>query len=231
MAEITKDTHEHSNIENVGQAFSKAEHFIEKNQTILTIIVLTIIISIGGFYSYKKFYIAPLEKEAQSQMFVAEQYFEKDSFNLALNGDGNNFGFLKIIDEYGATKAGNLAQYYAGICYLQTGKFQNAIDNLEDFSADDKLVSPIAIGATGDAYVELGNKEKGLSLYMKAAKKENEFTSPIYYMKAGIIAEQLGNNKKALEVYNIIKEKYSKSYEGRQIVKYITRAQLSIDKK
>ena len=231
MAEITKDSNEHSSIENVGQAFTKAELFIEKNQKILTIIVLAIIVVIGGFYSYKKFYIAPLEKEAQSQMFVAEQYFEKDSFNLALNGDGNNFGFLKIIDEYSSTKAGNLAEYYAGICFLHTGKFQKAIDKLEKFSADDKLVSPIAFGATGDAYVELGNKEKGLNLYLKAAKKENDFTSPIYYMKAGLIAEQLGKNKEALDAYNTIKEKYSRSYEGRQIVKYITRAQLNLNKK
>jgi tetratricopeptide (TPR) repeat protein len=231
MAEINKDNTEHSSIENVGEAFSKAEHFIEKNQKLLTIIVLSIVIVVGGFFAYKKLYLAPLEKEAQAQMFVAEQYFEKDSFNIALNGDGNNFGFLKIIDEYGLTNAGNLAQYYAGICYLQTGKFQKAIDNLEKFSADDKLVSPIAIGAMGDAYVELGNKEKALSLYLKAAKKDNEFTSPIYYQKAGNIAEQAGNYKEALDAYNVIKEKYPQSYEGRQIVKYITRAQLMLDKK
>jgi len=230
MAENKQEATEHTAIENVGEALSNAEQFIEKNQKILTIIVVAIIVVVGGYFLYKKAYLAPLEKEASSQMFFAEQYFEKDSFNLALNGDGNNFGFLKIIDEYGATKAATLAHYYVGVCYLQTGKFQNAIDNLEKFSADDKLVSPVAIGATGDAYLELGDKEKALKNYLKAAKKKNEFTSPIYLMKAGGVAELLGDYKQALEVYQEIQDKYPRSFEGRQIKKYITRAELKSGK-
>jgi tetratricopeptide (TPR) repeat protein len=230
MAEDKKVATEHTAIENVGEALSKAEQFIENNQKILTIIVVALVVVVGGFFGYKKLYLAPLEKEASSQMFAAEQYFEKDSFNLALNGDGNNFGFVKIIDQYGLTKAANLAHYYAGVCYLQTGKFQNAIDELEKFSADDKLVSPVAIGATGDAYLELGNKEKALKNYLSAAKKKNEFTSPIYLMKAGGVAELLGDYKQALEIYQQIEEKYPRSFEGRQIKKYITRAEIKAGK-
>jgi tetratricopeptide (TPR) repeat protein len=227
MADNKNNTTEHSSIENVGQALNKAEQFIETNKTPLIAIVSAIIIIVGGFFLYKKYYVAPQEKEAQEQMFVAEQYFEKDSFNLALNGDGNNWGFLKIIDEYGVTKSADLAHYYAGICYLHTGKFQNAIDQLESFDSDDKLISPIAIGAIGDAYVELGNKEKGVKYYVDAAEEsENEFTSPIYLMKAGGIYESMGKYEKALDVYNQIKANYPRSTEGRMIDKYITRASL-----
>ncbi len=224
MAEIKKETAEHTNIENVGEALTRAERFIEDNQKILTIIVAAIVIVIGAYFLYKKAYIAPMDKEAQTQMFMAEQYFGKDSFNIALNGDGNNFGFLKIIDDYGQTKAANLAQYYAGISYLQMGNYQQAIDHLKKFSSSDKLVSRIATGATGDAYLELGNKEKALDYYLSAANKhKNEFTTPIYLMKAGGVCEMLGNYKQALEAYQDIKDNYPLSFEARQIDKYISR--------
>jgi tetratricopeptide (TPR) repeat protein len=232
MSEIKKETTEHSSIENVGQALSKAEQFIEKNSKIITIVAVAIFVIVGGYFGYKKWYLLPLEKEAHTQMFVAEQYFEKDSFYLALNGDGNNWGFLKIIDEYSGTKASKLSHYYAGICYLHTGKFQKAVDQLEDFSSNDKLIAPVAIGAKGDAYSELGKKDKALEAYLDAAKNyENDFTSPIYLMKAGIVSEALNNYKQALEAYTIIKDKYPRSYEGRQIDKFITRAQLMVGNK
>jgi tetratricopeptide (TPR) repeat protein len=231
MADNIKGT-EHSGIENVGQAFTKAEQFIEDNQKILTIVVVAIFAIVAIVFGYKKLYLAPMEKEAHGQMFVAEQYFEKDSFNLALNGDGNNWGFLKIIDEYGATKAANLAHYYAGICYLQTGKFQKAIDQLDGFSSGDKLVGPISEGAKGDAYLELGNKDKALKCYLKAAnKKENEFVSPIYLLKAASVAEAIGDNKQALGLYQDIKEKFPKSPESRQVEKNIAKAKLLLGNK
>lgn len=231
MADINNTSDQHG-IENVGQALSKAEQFVENNKTVIIVAVSAIIIVIGVFFLFKKFYVAPKEKEAQEQMFVAEQYFEKDSFNLALNGDGNNWGFIKIIDEYGITESANLAHYYAGICFLHTGKFQNAIDELKKFDGDDKLIAPIALGATGDAYVELGNKEKGVKYYVDAAEEsDNDFTAPIYLMKAGGIYESLNQYAKAVEVYNIVKEKYPRSSESRMIDKYITRAELLANKK
>jgi len=147
-----------------------------------------------------------------------------DSFNLAINGDGNYPGFLDIIDDYGRTPAGNLARYYTGVSYLHLGKFQEAIDYLEDFSTDDLLLGPVAKGALGDAYAESGNKEKAVKLYVEAAEfNPNSFTSPIYYLKAGKMYEVLGNREKALAVYQIIKDKYAESNEGRTIDKYIAR--------
>ena len=232
MAEIKKGT-EHTGIENVGQAFTKAELFIENNQKIITYVVIGIFVVVGGFLGFNKLYLAPLNLEAHNQMYVAEQYFQKDSFNLALNGDGNNWGFIKIIDEYGLTKAANLAHYYAGMSYYKLGKYQDAIDQLEKFKANDKLVSPIALGTIGDSYVELGNNNgKALKYYLKAANKsENELTSPVYLMKAGQICEETGDYEQAVKLYKLLKEKYPVSMEGRDIDKYITRAQVMIENK
>ncbi len=216
-------------IEAVESALSRSEQFIEDNQKIVTTVVVIIIAIVGIYLGYKKFYLQPLEDEAQSQMFVAAQYFERDSFNLALNGDVNYPGFLGIIDDYSATKAANLANYYAGISYLHLGQFENAIEYLESFSANDKMLKPISLGAIGDANMELENKEEAVSFYLKAANASvNEFTTPIYLMKAGQAYEAIGDYKNALKTYNQIKEKHKKSAEGRVIEKYITRAEKNI---
>jgi len=199
--------------------------FIEKNKKPIIIAVAAIVLVIGGYFVFKKAYVAPMEKEAQEQMFVAEKYFEKDSFQLALNGDGNNWGFLKITEEYGITKAADLAHYYAGICYLQTGNFKAAIEHLEEYDGDDKLIAPIAVGATGDAYVELGKTEKGISYFEKAAGAKNKVLSPVYLKKAGIAYESLKKTEKALESYTKVKDEYPRSQEAADIEKYIARVQ------
>jgi len=213
----------------VETTLTRAEMYIEKNQKMLTIIITAVVVVIGGFLAYKNFYKAPREKEAQAQMFAAQQYFEKDSFKLALKGDGNYLGFLYIADQYGSTNAGNLANYYIGICYLKTGEFQKAIDYLEGFSSGDMYVGSIAIGAAGDAYLELGKTDDAISCYEKAAKnQDNNLTSPLYFMKAGIACESKGDYKNALEYYQLIKDKYKKSMQYNDVDKYIARAELKV---
>ena len=117
--------------ESVENALSKTEQYIEENQRSLTIIVSVIAVIIAIYLGYKKFYLAPTEKEAQAEMYMAEKYFEADSFRLALEGDGSYLGFLDIIDEYGITKSANLAHYYTGICFLRMGDFESAIEELK----------------------------------------------------------------------------------------------------
>ena len=138
-------------------------------------------------------------------MFIAEMYFEKDSFNLALNGDGQYLGFLDIIDEYSLTNAANLAYYYAGLCYLHTSQYEEAINYLSNFSSDDIILSTLALGCIGDAYIELDNKDDALRYFEKAAhNSKNEFTSPRYLMKQANILELNNEYNEALEIYNII---------------------------
>lgn len=209
----------------VESALGKGEQFIEKNKNLLFYILLGILVVVGGYFLIRKYYFAPRERDAQAAMFVAEHYFGVDSLNLALNGDKANLGFLGIIDEYSSTKSGNLANYYAGICYLKLGQFDNAIEYLEGFDSDDQIVGPMAIGATGDAYMELNNTAKALEYYLKAAEKQNnDFTTPMFLLKAGWVYEIDGNYAKALEMYEKIQKEHFRSFEANDIKKYISRA-------
>ena len=214
---------QHDGFEAVEEALTKTEQYIEENRKSLTIIILAIVVVVGGFLAYKNLLLEPKEGKAQSDMFMAEKYFEQDSFRLALEGDGVYApGFLDIIDDYAGTKTANLAKYYAGISYLRLGEFEDAIDFLEDFDGNDRMVSIVALGATGDAYSELGEYEKAATFYEKASGlNENELLTPIYLFKAGLVYEEMGNSKKALDNYKKIKSDYPNSEEGKTIDRYI----------
>ncbi|HOT89471.1 MAG TPA: tetratricopeptide repeat protein [Bacteroidales bacterium] len=213
------------NIGAVEEVLSKSEHFIEKNQKTIMYVIGAIILVVGGYMAYNKFYMGPKEKTAQSEIFWAENYFGKDSVKLALNGDGTHSGFLDIIDSYGMTKSGNLAKYYAGLCYLKLGQFEEAIDNLKKFDSDDQFVNAMALGAIGDSYMELNDTDNALKYYLKAANNgDNAFTSPLFLMKAGSTYELSGNYTEAVKLYERIQKEYHKSYESREIEKYIARA-------
>jgi len=225
MATEEKDSN--SKLENVEVALTKGEQFIEKNQKKLSIIAIGILALVLGIYAANRFYLIPLDEKAQSQIFMAEQNFAKDSFELALTGDGNFPGFLEIIDEYAITKTANLAQYYSGISFLRTGKYEESIENLKSFSCSDPLLEPIKYGAMGDAYSELGDNENALKNYFKAINvSKNELTSPIYIMKAAQLLESLERYTEAIDLYTKIKLEYRKSEEMREIEKYISRAQV-----
>jgi len=229
MAKKIDNTEE--KIHAVEEALSKSEKFIEKNQKILTIVIGSAVVIVLGIFAFQKLYIAPREKAAQGQIFMAQKYFEQDSLNKALNGDGQNLGFLDIIDEYSMTKASNLAKYYSGIIYLKQGKYQDAITYLEKFDSDDEFVGPMATGGIADAYMELGQKDKALEYYLKASgMQENDLTTPLYLMRAAYVNEDLGKYDKAVELYTKIQKEHPKSAEARDIDKYITEASAKVSK-
>ena len=217
------------NLEELESALTRTEQFIEDNQKIITYVVGAIILIVAGYLGFNKFYLQPKEKEALSQMFMAVDYFEKDSFNLAVNGDGNYLGFLDIIDDYGVTKSANRAKYYTGISYLHMGQYEDALDYLNDFETDDLLLGPVTEGAKGDAYLELGENDKALKQYKKAYElTDNELTTPVYMMKAANLLESMDKLKDALSIYKDIKEKYPKSNEGTQADRYIARVEIKL---
>jgi len=217
----------------IEDTLGRTEQFVENNKKNLGYGVLGLMLLIVLVISYFNYVKEPNEQAAYETIFQAEQYFAKDSFELALNGDDAYPGFLEIADNYGSTKSGNLAHYYAGICYLRLANdneankaeyFENAIDELNSFSSDDLNVKPMAIGAIGDAYMELGDMDKAVSQYMKAANhNDNQFTSPLFLKKAGMTYSIMGEHQKALDAFNTIKTKYYRSTEGRDIKKYIGR--------
>lgn len=209
----------------VEETLSKAELFVEKNQKLISIIIGIIILIVVAYFAYNKYYLIPKNNEAQSQMFMAEKYFEKDSVNLALNGDGNYIGFIEVISEYKRTKSANLAKYYAGLCYFKKGDFNKSIEYLKKYNSNDYLLASMAKGVIGDAYIELQNYNKALDNYLKAADfEDNSLTTPQFLFKAASTCELLKDYDKAVEVYKRIKEDYSSSPEAREIDKYIARA-------
>ncbi|MBE3084907.1 MAG: tetratricopeptide repeat protein [Bacteroidetes bacterium] len=227
MAKNKKDENPQT-ISNVEQTLTRTEHFLEENyKTLLT--GLGVIIALVGIFWLGKLYLNKRNDEAQSQIYQAEKYLEMDSLNLALNGDGNYLGFLDIAKDYKFTNTGNLARYSAGICYLHLGEYQQAIDFLNKYSKKDKVLGSLAIGATGDAYVELGDVDKGVAKYVEAADfAKNSFNTPLFLMKAGEIYELNGKYSEALKVYERIESEYPLSTEGTTIEKYIARVKLLI---
>jgi tetratricopeptide (TPR) repeat protein len=211
-------------IVDVEEVYSNSEKFINDNKNNIVTVTSIVVGIVVLFFGYKYLYLAPLNQEAKEQMWKAEYYFEIDSFNLAINGDGNYLGFLQIVDNYGSTKSGNLANYYLGISYYKKGDFQAAINYLKEFDADDKIISSVALGAIGDAYTELGNLTEALNYYKTAAKNDdNKFSAPIFLMKAGFVAEKLGNKEEAIELYKKLQKEYPLSTEARNVEKYLGR--------
>jgi tetratricopeptide (TPR) repeat protein len=216
-------------IENVEQTLTNTEQFLEQNYKPLLYGLIGIVVIVGLFWLFRM-YSGKKNEEAQSQMFMAEKYFSQDSLKLALNGDGNNLGFIDIADQYKLTKSGKLANFYAGTCLMHLGQFEEALDYLNKYTLKDEILAPEAKGLIGDANVELGDKEAGVKYYLEAADMaNNSFHTPIYLMKAGIIYENEGKYAEALKLYERIQDKYSESNEGRSIDKYIARVKMQID--
>ena len=211
-------------VEGVEQALTRAEQFIETYQKQIVWVVSVVLGIVVLYMAFQRFYVEKKSQEAAAQMFPAEQYFENDDWEKALDGDGNNLGFVDIISDYKFTPSANLAKYYAGICCLRINEFEEAISYLSKFTSKDILLSSIALGSIGDAYAQLGEPGKAINFYKKAAqRKNNDFTSPLYLLRAGILLENEGKLKEAGELYERIKTNYAMSTEGRTIDKYIAR--------
>lgn len=207
----------------------RAKDFWARNSRAITIAGLAIILLGGIYLGYKKFVKEPNETKASESLFKAEDYFRADSLQMALNGDGINPGFLKIIDKYGSTKAGNLAKFYAGACYLQLGNAANAAKYLKDFDTDAKAVQSRSYKLLGDAYAEQGKNSDALSAYEKAAHhfEADEASSSEYLFIAAYFAQRVANDpKKAVELYQELKSKYPRTQKGFEADKYL--AQLGV---
>lgn len=205
-----------------------AQQFWSKNSKLILIALAVIVLGVGGFFAYNHFVKGPEELKASEAIWKAEEYFRNDSVKLALNGDGINQGFLKVISKYGGTKTGNRAKFYAGACYLQLGDFNNAIKYLKDFSADEVVAAMRANGLLGDAYAELGKKEEAISYYKKAgaAFPEDEINSPEYLFRAALLLADAGKTQDAVTLAHQIKDKYPRSVMpetqgGQDIDKYL----------
>ena len=206
----------------VERVLSSTELFLEKHKQTLLYIVAGVLAVVAAFFAYQKLYKEPIRQEALAQMFIAEQYFRADSFALALNGDGNAWGFQQIIDEYGS-HAGKVVYFYAGICQLQTGMYREAISTLQKYDVKDEITSARALACIGDAYVELNELQNAANYFLKAANYRDNNYAAKYLLKAGLVYEEMGNTAEALKAYQRVKDNYAQTTEGNEIDKYIAR--------
>ena len=210
------------NAEAIVEAVSKTEQFFEKNGKLLISILAGAVVLCAAVFCWYKFVDQPKIVEAQGQMAYAEQNFRTGDFELALNGDGNSLGFVQIIDEYG-NKAGKSVYFYAGICELQLGEWEQAIKYLQAYKVKDAILAARATACIGDAYVGLEDYKKALGYFEKAAAEADNMYAAGYLLKAGAVAEELGDNAKALSFYKKIKDQYPQSMEAYDVDKYIGR--------
>ncbi|WP_209399581.1 tol-pal system YbgF family protein [Pseudozobellia sp. WGM2] len=213
------------------ESASKTEEWVASNQNYILGIIGVIAVGVLGYLAYVQFVEKPKEASATNEMYYPQQYFDqainsasaKDSlYNLALNGAEGKYGFLDIIDEYSGTKAANLANYSAGMAYLNMQKYQEAISHLEDFNAEDDILGALAKGGLGDAFMQLDQPEEALDFYDKALKhSDNSFTAPKFLYKAGVTALDLGQKEKALQYFQQIKDQYASSDEASTIDAFI----------
>ncbi len=197
--------------EALAEKLSSTEKWIEDNKTIVFIAVGVIVLAVAAVLFYRS-HMSNQNQIAQNEMFQAQYWFESDSLNLALNGDGNNYGFLEIIDNYGSTKAGKLSSFYAGVCYMKQGEFDNALNYLSKFDADDKLVQARAYALIGDAHMELGEPEAAVDHYQKASNHyPNKYFTPIYLNKLAIAYEELADYDNSIASYDKIISEFHES--------------------
>lgn len=213
---------------------SRTEAWVEKNQKYIIWVVGVIAIAAMGYLGYEQFIQEPKEIEATNEMFQAQTYYEdaltstaKDSlYNRALNGVGGKYGFLDIIDKYSGTTAANLSHYYAGMSYLNTGDYRNAITYLDKYNGGDDITGPVAKGSIGDAFAQLEDYTNALDYYEKAATiVTNDITTPMYLLKAGITALELGKADIALAHFNKILDNYPSSTEASKATSYAAKAE------
>ena len=213
---------------------NKTEKWVEKNQNIILGVVGVIAIAVLGYFAYDQFVQGPKEDEALNEMFQAQNYYEKaltleakDSlYNLALTGGAGKYGFIDIADKYSGTNAGNMANYYAGMSYLQTNNYQEAINYLDKYEGADALTGPLAKGAIGDAFVQLEQNDEALKYYEEAATmRTNDVTTPRFLLKAGITAMNLGKTSVALKHFETISDEYPTAPEAKKADVYKGMAQ------
>lgn len=208
-------------LENVEIKLNRFEQFFEEHSKTMVIAAVAILAIVALVYLVKTQYYNPLKQEAQKEMFNAQYFFEADSFKLALNGDGINAGFLQIIDDYSSTPAGKLARYYAGVCHMHLGEWEQAARQLADFESDDEILASMALGLRGDCQAQLGNAAEAAKLYQQCADAAIPLTAPMFLQKLGNVLEAQGDNAGARKAYQTIKDDFPQSSFAGTIDKYI----------
>lgn len=215
---------------------SKSEQWIEKNSKLLFYSLVFVAVLILAYLGYNKYIVEPTEKEAANELSFPRKHFDQantvsvgvDSLlNLGLEGADGKYGFVDITSTYSGTAAGNLANYYAGLSYLKLKQYDKAVDHLSKFSSDDIAIGPVALGAIGDAFADINQYKDAVDYYIKATKKENSYTTPMFLFKAAQLSMDLKDYSKALTLFKKIKSDFPTSFQAGDIDKYISSAEFA----
>lgn len=220
MSNKAQSTTEEKDLD-IGQMYTRTELFFDRNKKAVSIGITALLVVVLGVVGYKRFVAEPRAKEARDLMWKAEYYFEVDSIDLAINGNGNDYGFAHIAEQYGSTPAGSLAKFYLGVCHHQKGEYETALAYYQDASPDDDIFSVMTVGNQGDVLVELGRKDEAVQRFMKAADmRKSDYTTPMFLMKAGVLYRQAGDWKNASKVYGRVVKEFPAFPENAQAKKY-----------
>jgi tetratricopeptide (TPR) repeat protein len=226
MSGKKQENKDNEQVVEIVEGIHKIEEFFKKYKNILIYTLGGLALVIVVYIGYKELISKPFKQEALERMIIPQNNFEKDSFRLALEGSSLEQGFVAIADEYGSTSSGNLANFYAGVCYLKLGEYEQAIDYFAKFKSDDEILAPRALANIGNCYVELGDLDNAVKYFERAARLKDNLASPSYLMKATAVYEKLGQYSKALKLYEEVKYKYPESSEANTIDKYIERVKI-----
>lgn len=219
---------------NMNETLNAKEALFLKHRKNISIAIVVIILLVAGIICYNTYVSGPREQEASTALAKGQDYFANQQYDKALKGDGAGYaGFLSIASDYSNTDAGNLANLYAGLCYANMDKWNEAVQYLDGFStSDDQMISPAAMAALGNAYAHLKQLDKAVECLKKAANmadseamdKTNNSISPVFLIQAGEILESQNKKDEALKIYQDIKTKYVNAPIAQEIDKYIERA-------
>ena len=216
-----KEQNEENNLE-VSGFLAKSEQYIEKNKKALIIVASAIVVIGLGIWAYIGLVANPRQVRAAEDMFPAEQHLNEGNYELALNGNDNHLGFLDIIDQYGCTKSGNLAKYYAGVCELNLGKYDEAIGHLKSYKGRDIFTGAMALMMIGDAYCEMEDFSQAVNYYGKAVNASDDaVVTPAALWKQGMTFLSMGEKEQAKSCFEQIKQNYPQSIEYNEADKYI----------
>jgi TolA-binding protein len=206
------------------QTLKNFEAIYEKNKKPINTVFTILFVAIVGYFAYDKLYKAPQEDKAANAVSFAQRYFEVDSVNRALNGDGQHNGFLQVMKKYSGTNVANLCHYYAGVCYIKMGDFNKAVKELKDFDAKGTMLQYTAWGLLGDAYMEMNKQKEALEYYEKAiGNKDDKNLTPTYLYRAALVCEMGNKAEDAKKMYLRIRDEYPKSPQSRDVIKNLAR--------
>ncbi|MDI9319886.1 MAG: tetratricopeptide repeat protein [Phycisphaerales bacterium] len=208
-------------------ALEKIAVTYENKKNTINTIILVVVLAVGGFFAYKYLVVAPNEEKAGIAIMAAEQFYAMDSISRALNGDGQNAGFLKIIKKYDGTASANIAHYYAGSCYLKMGDYKSAIKHLGEFNAHGSLFEKAKSGLLGDAYMETNNVKKAIEQYKDATNDpDDNIYTPLYLQHLAVAYEKSNQTEEAKKAYIRIRDEFPRSFQSREVEKSL--AQLGV---